>query len=73
MHCIIAEKTIALVIKCGSARLGGHVCEVTREKTELLSVHYSPPFMSMEIFLIRDKALREPCEMNLQNVLESSL
>lgn len=30
MHCIIAEKTIALVIKCGSARSGGYRHEVTR-------------------------------------------
>lgn len=38
MHCIIAEKTIALVIKCGSARLRGYLREVTQEKTKLLSV-----------------------------------
>lgn len=29
MHCIIAEKTIALVIKHGSARVRGYLGEVT--------------------------------------------
>lgn len=73
MHCIIAEKTIALVIKCGSARLRGYLRKVKQEKTKLLSVCYGPPLMSMGKFLILDNALRETSEMNLQNVLESSL
>lgn len=50
MHCIIAEKTIALVIKRGSARVRGSL----EEKTEHIYVHYCPPFMSMGIFFSFD-------------------
>lgn len=33
MHCIIAEKTIALVIKHGSARVRGYQREETTQET----------------------------------------
>lgn len=59
MHCIIAEKTIALVIKHGSARVRGYLGEVTSEKSELISVCYCPPFMSAGIFLNLGDALKE--------------
>lgn len=64
MHCIIAEKTIALVIKRGSARVRGYLGEVTSEKSELISVCYCPPFMSAGIFLNLGDALKETCEMS---------
>lgn len=62
MHCIIAEKTIALVIntwKCQGERMSrrGHI-----RKTEHISVRYCPPFMSVGIFLNLDNAPKETCE-----------
>lgn len=67
MHCIIAEKTIALVMnKRGSAGVRGYRGKVPSENLKLISVCYCPPFTSAGIFLKLENALKETCEMNLQ-------
>lgn len=69
MHCIIAEKTIALVMnKRGSAGVRGYRGKVPSENLKLISVCYCPPFTSAGIFLKLENALKETCEMNLRNV-----
>lgn len=56
MHCIIAEKTIALVMnKRGSARVRGCLGKVPSGNLKLISVCYCPPFTSAGIFLKLEK------------------
>lgn len=50
MHCIIAEKTIALGIKCGSARVRRYVGEVTQDNRTHFSLLLSSIHVNGHIF-----------------------